>query len=363
MTLSGQLQTAERAPVRTPVVHRARAPLRISFAGGGTDVAPYPEQEGGVVLNATIDRYVYGTLRERLDDQIRIESHDLGVATQFASNHELDASDELHLPRAAIRRLRSYRNGSSNLAGFDMFLHSSAPPGSGLGSSSAMMVALVGLLQGVRGLPLTHYQVAQLAHDIERGDLRLAGGKQDHYASAFGGFNFIEFGADETVVNRLPISGDTLYELEYSMLLAYTGTTRASDNVIKDQTARHAAGAGETLAGLHAQKGLALAMKDALLAQRLTEFGSLLDEAWQQKKRLSPRISTPRIDDIYAEARRAGALGGKITGAGGGGYMLLYCGYDCRHRVAEALERLGARVSTVRFEHSGLTHWSTKVPL
>jgi D-glycero-alpha-D-manno-heptose-7-phosphate kinase len=342
-------------------VHRARAPLRISFAGGGTDVAPFPAQEGGVVLNATINRYAYGTLRERLDDQIRIESHDLGIATQFASGHDLDASDELHLPRAAIRRLRSYRDGAERLIGFDLFLHSSAPPGSGLGSSSAMMVTLVGLLQGFRGLPFTEHEVARLAHDIEREDLQLAGGKQDHYASAFGGFNFIEFGADEVVVNSLSISGDTLSELEYSLLLAYTGTTRASDNVIKDQTARHAAGAEETLAGLRAQKELAMAMKDSLLSGRLVEFGALLDDAWQQKKRLSPRITTPRIDEIYDEARKAGALGGKITGAGGGGYMLLYCRYDCRHRVAEAVERVGARVSTIAFEHSGLAHWSTTV--
>jgi D-glycero-alpha-D-manno-heptose-7-phosphate kinase len=361
MSVSVAPQRTEPAQNRREIVHRARSPLRISFAGGGTDVAPFPQEEGGLVLNATINRYAYGTLRERQDDQIVIESHDLGLAARFAYGHDQDTTDALHLPRAAIGRLRSYEDGVNHGSGFEMFLHSAAPPGSGLGSSSAMMVALVGLLQGFRHLTFSDYEVAQLAHDIERIDLKLAGGMQDHYASAFGGFNFIEFEPDGVVVNPLRVSAQTISELEYSLLLAYTGATRASDHVIKDQTSRHLARSEETVAGLRAQKELALAMKGALLRGRLSELGALLGEAWEQKKRLSPRITTPAIDEIYDEALRAGALGGKITGAGGGGYMLLYCRYDRRHRVAEAVERAGARVSSIAFEHSGLTHWTTTV--
>lgn len=343
------------------VIYRARAPLRISFAGGGTDVSPFREREGGLVLNTTINRYAYGTLRRRDDGQISIESLDLDVSTTFAACDDVSLGDELDLPRAAIRRLRAQAEGVNAEAGFELFLHSSAPPGSGLGSSSAMMVGLVGVMQSFHRLPLSEYDVAQLAHDIERDDLALEGGMQDHYASAFGGFNFIEFGADRVIVNPLRISADTLSELEYSLLLAFTGATRASDQIIEDQTARYRSGEEETLGGLRAQKELATQMKDALLRGRLSDFGEMLGEAWQQKKRMSPRISNAHIDELYDGALAAGALGGKVTGAGGGGYMLFYCRYDKKHRVAEALTRMGARVTDFAFDHEGLRRWTTRV--
>ncbi|HEX4009194.1 MAG TPA: hypothetical protein VHX62_04270 [Solirubrobacteraceae bacterium] len=343
-------------------VYRARAPLRISFAGGGTDVAPFPEREGGVVLSTTINRYAYGTVRKRCDGQAHVESLDFDLAATFPARGDVNLGDDLDLPRAAIRRLRDYADGVNADSGFDMFLHSSAPPGSGLGSSSAMMVTLVGAMQSFYRLPLSEYEVAELAHDIERVDLARDGGMQDHYAAAFGGFNFIEFAGDRVIVNPLRISGDILSELEYSLLLAFTGKTRSSDRIIEDQTERYEAGVEEALRGLRAQKELAVAMKNALLRARLSEFGSLLGEAWQEKKRMSPRISTPEIDEMYDTAIKAGALGGKVTGAGGGGYMLIYCEYDRRHRVAAALDRMGAPVTDVAFDHEGLRRWTTQVP-
>ena len=343
-------------------VFRARAPLRISFAGGGTDVSPFRDREGGVVLSTTINRYAYGTVRRRYDGQVRIDSLDLGISANFDTADTVGVGDRLDLPRAAINRLRAHDEGVGTESGFDMFLHSSAPPGSGLGSSSAMMVTLVGALQSFYRLPLSEYEVAELAHDIERKDLALEGGMQDHYAAAFGGFNFIEFEGDRVIVNPLRISGDILSELEYSLLLAFTGRTRMSDRIIADQTERYEAGEADALAGLRAQKELAVAMKNALLRARLAEFGALLGESWEQKKRMSPRITTPEIDEMYDAALRAGALGGKVTGAGGGGYMLIYCEYDKRHHVAHALERMGAPVTDIGFDHEGMRRWTTQVP-
>ncbi len=220
------------------------------------------------------------------------------------------------------------------------------------------MVTLIGLLKEFRNLPLTDYEIARLSHTLERSELGILGGMQDQYAATFGGFNFIEFGAERVIVNPLRIHADVINELEHNMLLAYTGKTRRSDHIIEDQTARFERGEEDTLRGLRMQKELAVEMKNALLQRRVDAFGDLLHEAWEAKRRLSPRIATPFIEEAYAEARRSGALGGKVTGAGGGGYMLFYCLFERRHQVAEALERLGAEVSELAFEFDGLATWS-----
>jgi D-glycero-alpha-D-manno-heptose-7-phosphate kinase len=332
------------------VVVRSRAPLRLSFAGGGTDVAPFPETEGGAVLSATIDRYAYGSLTPRADQRICVHSLDLGLSLDFDARAEPSFDGRLDLVKAAIRRL------GADSSGFDLLLRSSAPPGSGLGSSSTMLVALVGLLREHHRLPLTDYEVAELAYQAERVDLRIRGGHQDHYAATFGGFNFIEFG-DRVIVNPLRVKDSVVDELQLNLLLCWTGTTRQSARIIEDQTARLTGGELETLAGLRAQKELAVAMKSALLRGELSEFGSLLDEAWKQKKRMSPLIATDAIEEAYDVAMRAGALGGKVTGAGGGGYILFYCDFARKHRLAEALTRMGGVVTDVAFERRGLTTW------
>ena len=200
---------------------RAKAPLRISFAGGGTDVVPFPQEEGGAVLNATITKFAHATLRSRDDRQIKIESLDLDEIGEYELDEPLEFDGKLDLIKAAIKRV-----GPEDSTGFSLFLQSNAPPGSGLGSSSTMMVALVGLLVAARNLALTEYEIAELAHSIERTDLGVGGGSQDHYSATFGGFNFIEFEADRVIVNPLRISPDTIYELEHNLLLCYTGTTR-----------------------------------------------------------------------------------------------------------------------------------------
>jgi D-glycero-alpha-D-manno-heptose-7-phosphate kinase len=331
---------------------RARAPLRISFAGGGTDVPPFPATEGGCVLSATIDRYAYGSLAPRTDRTVTVESVDFKTTAVMTLGQEIPCDGSLDLIKAAVRRF-----GSDSTDGYDLVLRSSAPPGSGLGSSSTMMVALTGLLARHYGRTLSEYETAHLAHAIEREELGITGGMQDQYAAVFGGFNFIEF-TDRVIVNPLRVRDDIMHELELSLLLCFTGITRDSARVIEDQTRRALAAAVGTMQGLRAQKELAVAMKAALLTGALGEFGVLLGEAWEQKKRMSPLISNPRIDELYNLALSKGALGGKITGAGGGGYILLFCDFAKKHRVIEALEYAGAHVTEFAFDVKGLTTWA-----
>lgn len=332
---------------------RAKAPLRVSFAGGGTDVPPFPEREGGLVLSATINRYAHGTLRPRTDGMIRVESLDLGMALEYRADESVDYDGKLDLVKAAIRRVAQLEEPR----GIDLFLHTAAPPGSGLGASSALIVSLIGLLRDYHNLSLSDYEIAEFAWKVERVDLGLKGGMQDHYAATFGGFNFIEFHGDRVVVNPLRIRPDTVLELESNLLLVFTGATRAGDHIIDDQTSRYENDDQEAIAGLGRQKELAVAMKDALLTGRLSEFGSLLGTAWEHKKRMSPRITTPLIDEAYVEAIAHGALGGKVTGAGGGGYMLFYCPPGTRHRVSARLREMGLADAEFAFEHGGLQTW------
>lgn len=305
------------------MIIRARAPLRISFAGGGTDVPPFAETEGGCVINATINKYAFGTLRPRKDNRIKIESRDYGLSIDYRIDQKMTYDGKLDLVKAAIKRTEALKS-----SGFSLFLHSDAPPGSGLGSSSAMIVTLVGLLKEFKNLPITDYEIANLAYEIERKELGIKGGLQDQYASTFGGFNFIEFTKNRVIVNPLKISQDIINELEHNLLLGYTGKTRFSDHIIDDQIKRYEHKDNEALIGLRKQKELAVEMKNALLRRRLHDFGELLHYAWEFKKKMSYRISNPHIDAIYEEARKNGALGGKITGAGGGGYMIIYCPFE-----------------------------------
>jgi D-glycero-alpha-D-manno-heptose-7-phosphate kinase len=334
------------------VTFRAKAPLRVSFAGGGTDVKPFPTTDGGCVLSATIDRFAYGSLRSRTDRQITIESVDFGTSLDFGVKDPIMFDGKLDLVKAVIREL-----GASEEEGYDLLLHSSAAPGSGLGSSSTVMVCLIGLLKERYKLNLNEYEIAQMAYQVEREQLAIQGGSQDQYSAVFGGFNFMEFDGSSVVVNPLRIRDDTVNELEHNMLLAYTGITRASSEIIEDQTERLEAGSQETILGLREQKRLAVEMKVALLRNELSLFGELLGHAWEQKKRMSTKITNGYIDEIYAAARGHGALGGKVTGAGGGGYVLLYCDFHTKHKVAEVLSSMGATVEEFAFAPRGLVTW------
>lgn len=333
------------------MIIRARAPLRMSFAGGGTDVSPYPEERGGAVLSATIDKYAYVSVVPRDDGEIQVQSLDYDIVAKYHAEGELLYDGELDLVKAAINHLGSGK-------GLSLFMHSDAPPGSGLGSSSTVVVTLIGALARWLRQPLTNYEIAQLAYHIEREDLGIRGGMQDQYAATFGGFNFIEFLGPTVVVNPLRLPQALVNELEYRLLLCYTGRTRLSANILQRQIAGYVDKRREVVEALDATKQTAIALKNALLRGRIDDFGALLHEAWQLKKQFDPAITTPEIDEMYETARRLGAVGGKILGAGGGGYLLLFCEFDRKHLIARRLEEMGGQVVEFGFEWHGLQSWA-----
>jgi D-glycero-alpha-D-manno-heptose-7-phosphate kinase len=334
------------------MIIRSKAPLRISFCGGGTDVSPYPEEKGGVVLSTTIDKYSYATLIPQNETVIQVKSLDFDVVAKYDTDHQLVYDGELDLVKAVLNTI-----SGANDSGFSLFLHSDAPPGSGLGSSSTMTVTIVGLMRQWLQKPWTNYDIAQLSYHIEREVLGIKGGKQDQYAATFGGFNFIEFYRDYTVVNPLRIPPIILNELEYHLLLCYTGKTRLSARIIETQVKGYVEKQATSVAALDELKQITLDMKNALLQGRLNDFGMLLHDAWENKKRLAKQITNQSIDLLYETARENGALGGKILGAGGGGYLLVYCPFDQKHIIAEKLEKLGGQVVKFGFEQDGLQTW------
>lgn len=335
------------------MIIRAKAPLRISFCGGGTDVDPYPREKGGAVLSATIDRFAYASLIECDEPRITIRSLDYERVASYPLGETPAFNGELDLAKAVLRHFAPGK-------GLDLFLHSDAPPGSGLGSSSTMTVAMVGLFKQWQNRPLTDYDIAELTYQIERIDLQIAGGKQDQYAATFGGFNFIEFFDKTVVVNPLRISDSIINELEYNLLLCFTGKTRLSANIVANQTRSYQERKPAVVDALDHMKQLTIAMKNGLLRGELDEFGHLLHTAWLYKKNLDANISTSQIDLLYDIGRASGALGGKILGAGGGGYLLFYCPFDKKHHVAEALEKAGGQVVKFSFEQRGLQIWEKR---
>lgn len=337
------------------MIIRSKAPLRISFAGGGTDVSPYVEERGGVVLSTTIDKYAYTSLRLREDKSITVQSLDYDIMAKYRVDDELLYDGELDLVKAVINNMTS-----GNGQGLDFFMHSDAPPGSGLGSSSTVVVALIGLIQRWKHLPMTSYDIAELAYHIERIDLGIKGGMQDQYAAVFGGFNFIEFEKSAVIVNPLRIESDILNELQYSLLLCYTGRTRLSGNIINTQVNNYVRGEIDVLAAMDELKSITVDMKNALLQGNLNDFGALLHEAWINKKKMASQITTSTIDVLYETARKHGALGGKILGAGGGGYLLVFSPFDRKHIIAEELERVGGQVVEFTFDFHGLTTWEAR---
>ena len=332
---------------------RARTPLRLSFGGGGTDVSPYSDTRGGCVLNATISRYVYATLVPKSERSIGFRSFDYGTVVYWTQEEHFKFDGQMDLVKGVLKR---FELDKFRADGFDLFVHADAPPGSGLGSSSTFTVALIGLFRELLGLSITSEGMAGLAYDIERNEIGIKGGRQDQYAAAYGGFNFMEFHGDETVVTPLRLSEYLINELEYNLILCFTGS-RESQPIIESQMESAKNEEADAMAAMDQVKAIAYEMKKALLAYDLDRFGDLLNEGWLQKKKMAKGITTPRIDELYSEARKAGAIGGKITGAGGGGHLLLYCPFNKRHIVRERLTELGTSVTDFRFDPVGMQTW------
>lgn len=332
---------------------RSRSPLRISFGGGGTDVSPYCDERGGAVLSATIDRYAYATI-EPGDDLITVESLDYDISVAYALDEEFVYDGQLDLAKAVIDRFRADYGLSGGMA---IRLHNDAPPGSGLGSSSAICVALAGALSAHLGVTLDPYRLAELAFRIEREDAGIRGGRQDQYATAFGGLNFIEFDRESTVVNPLRLRPEVLYELEYSLVFAYVGGQHFSSHIIEAQVGNFERRETAAVDAMDRLKELAYDMKRALLLGDVPTFGTLLDQGWQAKKQMADGITNERIDAVYASACEAGALGGKVSGAGGGGYMFFIVDPARRFAVQDALQESGAEPVRFAFTQEGMRAW------
>lgn len=334
------------------MIIRGRAPLRVSFGGGGTDVEPFCVEQGGAIIGSTINKYAYCSILPKEDDEIVVHSLDFDMTVKYNAKENYVYDGKLDLVKAALNALDINQ-------GCEVYLQCDAPPGSGLGTSSTVMVALLIAMAKWKGIVLDSYEMADLAYHVEREVLGISGGYQDQYAATFGGFNFIEFhGRNNVVVNPLRIKKEIIHELQYNLLLCYTGNIHVSANIIQDQVNNFKNGEVDAVAAMTEVKALAYAMKDELLKGNLHSFGRLLDYGWKSKKRMSSRISNPQIDELYEEAIKAGALGGKLLGAGGGGYLLMYCPYNVKHKVAKRMEEVGGQLTDWNFELRGAQAWT-----
>jgi len=336
---------------------RARAPLRLGLAGGGTDVSPYTELHGGYVLNATIDRYAYATIKALDGEQLRFIAADQQTEKVKQIDEPLQLNGKLDLHKAVYNAMIGTYNKGVALP-IEMTTYCDAPAGSGLGASSTLVVAMVRAFAEFLNLPLDDYTIAKLAFQIERVDCGLGGGRQDQYSAAFGGFNFMEFYEGErVVVNPLRIKNHIICELEASLLLYYTGVSRESARIISSQRDNVMHGEASALEAMHGIKREALSMKEALLTGNLAGMVESMRQGWESKKRSARTVSSELIDQVFDAAIQAGALAGKVSGAGGGGFMMFYVPPEKRMAVASTLLRHGGQVSNCHFTKHGTQAW------
>ena len=339
------------------MIYRSKAPLRIGLAGGGTDVSPYCDLYGGAILNATISLYAYASIELLDEPQIIIEALDRGESVTYDKTEMLPIDGMLDLAKGAYNHI--VRKYGPMPSGFKLSTVVDAPAGSGLGSSSTLMVAIIGAFSEWLNLPLGEYDIAQMAYDIERVELAMAGGKQDQYAATFGGVNFMEFyDGNKVIVNPLRIKPEYLYELENNLLLYFTATSRLSSTIIEAQSQNVKDKNKESIDAMHHLKEQALMMKEAILKGNIDEIGAILDFGFRHKKQMASGISNNKMDELYEAALTAGATGGKISGAGGGGFMMFYCPRNTRYNVKKALEGYSGNFTPYQFTERGLFTWS-----
>ena len=339
------------------MIYRSKAPLRIGLAGGGTDVSPYSDLYGGAVLNATVSLFAYANIELLEDNRIIIQALDRNEKQEFTVANELPLDGTLTLLKGVYNRI--YQENDLPAKGFRLSTFVDAPAGSGLGTSSTLVVAIVGVFAEMLRLPLGEYDIAYLAYDIERNDLHMAGGKQDQFAATFGGVNFMEFyDKDKVIVNPLRIKREYLFELENNLLLYYTATSRESAHIIEQQSKNVTDKNEKSIAAMHQLKQQSQRMKEALLKGRIHEIGEILDFGFRQKKQMAAGITNNLVEEIYETAIKAGATGGKISGAGGGGFMTFYCPGNTKYRVREELHRFGGYTMPYQFTDHGLTTWA-----
>lgn len=336
---------------------RSKSPLRIGLAGGGSDVSPYSDIYGGAILNATISIFAHATIIPRNDGKIIIHSIDKNEKLELKSGTRLEIDGELSLHKGIYNRI--VKDFTKKPLSFELLTHVEAPPGSGLGTSSTLVVTILGAFAEWLQLPLGEYDLAHLAYKIERVDLNMSGGKQDQYAATFGGINFMEFYKDDKViVNPLRIKSNYLAELSHNLVLYYTGTSRLSSKIIEAQQKSVSSKNIKSIEATDKLKEQAIMMKEAILKGDIDKTGEILDFGWRFKKQMASGISNKMIDEIYEKAMKAGATGGKISGAGGGGFMIFYCPGNNKFKVIDTLEKFGGLVNRYEFTTNGLSSWT-----
>ncbi|MFA7311706.1 MAG: dehydrogenase [Shewanella sp.] len=338
---------------------RSRAPLRLGIAGGGTDVSPYSDEFGGCVLNATINMYAYSFIDDSVsENEVIFEAKDLGICERISLDNEIEIVGKLLLHRAVYKKVMDRYNNGQYIP-LKMTTQSDAPPGSGLGSSSTMVVAMLEGFRQLLSLPLGEYDIAQLAYEIERVDCSLSGGKQDQYAATFGGFNFMEFyEGDRVIVNPLRMRKYIISELESSLILFFTGASRDSAKIIDDQIKSLKKDNGSRLEAMHQVKSSAYKIKELLLRADIQGVAQEFHYAWQSKKATSESISNALINEIETSILEAGALSMKVSGAGGGGFMMIFVDPEKKIDVFKALERFDGRVHKFQFTNEGAYSWT-----
>lgn len=337
---------------------RSKAPLRLGLAGGGSDVAPYCDLYGGAVLNASINLSSFCTIESLDNGTVCFMAHDREevFTAPVAPRYEYDGLLDLH--KGVYNRVVQEFNNGEPLS-LKISTHSDAPAGSGLGSSSTMVVAILTAFAELLHLPLGEYDVAHLAFEIERQDIGLRGGAQDQYAATFGGVNFMEFlEKNRVIVNPLRVKKWILSELEASTVLYYTGVSRSSDKIIAQQIESYKSGEGKSVEAVHQLKEDASQMKEALLRGNIRRFGEILGRSWETKRMLADQISNPKIEQVMSAARDAGAWAGKVSGAGGGGFIVFIVDPVQRMQLVRALNRLDGDVVPFQFESHGASAWN-----
>lgn len=341
------------------MIIRARAPLRLGLAGGGTDVSPYCDIYGGYVLNATLDRYAYAVIKTLDEPYVRFVATDQQTEDIISITDTWSLNGKLDLHKAVYNRIVKLYNGG-NAIPLEMITFCDAPAGSGLGSSSTLVVVMIRAFAELLNLPLDDYTIARLAFEIERIDCGLQGGRQDQYSATFGGFNFMEFYKGErAVINPLRIKNWIICELEASLVLFYTGVSRESAKIIADQSGNVKAGSVDALEAMHAIKREALLMKECLLKGDFAGIVESMLQGWESKKRSAKTVSNSQIEEIYNAAINAGALAGKVSGAGGGGFMMFFVPPERRMDVISTLRNFEGQVSNCHFTKQGSQAWRT----
>jgi len=334
------------------VFARAKSPVRISFGGGGSDTSNYFINNNGAVINATISLFSHASLKKRDDESIHINSLDLKDKVTFNNFQDiLSYQGKFSLIQSLIKAIHPD-------FGFELYLHSDFPMNSGLGGSSVVLSAILGCFNQFRNDKWDQHDIAEIAYQAERLFLGVAGGWQDQYATVFGGLNFMEFKQDQNIIHPIRLPNDVLLELEESLVLCYTGTTHDSGDIHKDQ--RLKSRSEEVEKRIQSNVELTFDMRNHLLRGRLNKFGKSLDMAWQLKRSFSDRISNPWLDEIYAGAMENGAIGGKLLGAGGGGYFLFYAKHFYRHKLMDWMKGKNLEYVPFRFEESGLQSWTVR---